>query len=188
MITHAPGEAGPIADVLFERPEVRAFNFTGSTAVGRLLAERAGATLKRIALELGGFNPTVVLADVNLDDAVQTAVFAAFFHQGQICMNTRKLIVERPVYDAFVDRFAAASAALRVGDPSDPASQLGPLIDAAAVAAAPASTTPWPAGRRSWSGGERGPALPAHRPCGRDQRRRDVLRGDVRPRGGHPTL
>lgn len=136
VITHGPGEAGPIADELFARDEVRAFSFTGSTKVGRMLAERAGGALKRIALELGGFNPTIVFADADLDVVVQTALFAAFFHQGQICMNTRKLLVERPIYDDFVERFAAAVAELRVGDPSDPASQLGPLINNAAVEAA----------------------------------------------------
>ncbi|HVC24156.1 MAG TPA: aldehyde dehydrogenase family protein [Acidimicrobiales bacterium] len=133
VVTHGPGEAGPIADELFERPEVRAFNFTGSTAVGRMLAERAGRQLKRIALELGGFNPTIVLADANLDDAVETAAFAAFFHQGQICMNTRKLIVERRIADEFLERFSAKASSLRVGDPSDPSSQLGPLIHDLAV-------------------------------------------------------
>ncbi|MGC2192893.1 MAG: aldehyde dehydrogenase family protein [Candidatus Dormiibacterota bacterium] len=136
VITHGPGEAGPIADELFDRPEVRAFNFTGSTAIGRMLAERAGKSLKRIALELGGFNPTIVLADADLDAAVETTIFAAFFHQGQICMNTRKLIVQRPIYDEFLRRFVAAAAALRVGDPSDPSSQLGPLIHDVAVESA----------------------------------------------------
>lgn len=133
VITHGPGEAGPIADELFDRPEVRAFNFTGSTAIGRMLAERAGKSLKRIALELGGFNPTIILADADLDAAVDTALFAAFFHQGQICMNTRKLIIERSIYDEFLGRFVAAASGLRVGDPIDPSSQLGPLINDAAV-------------------------------------------------------
>jgi len=134
VVTHGPGEAGPIADELFARPEVRAFNFTGSTAVGRMLAERAGRHLKRIALELGGFNPTIVLADADLDAAVEIAAFAAFFHQGQICMNTRKLVVERSIAEEFLERFAAKAATLRVGDPTDPASQLGPLIHDQAVA------------------------------------------------------
>lgn len=136
VVTHGPGEAGVIADELFDRPEVRAFNFTGSTGVGRHLAERAGNSLKRIALELGGYNPTIVLADADLDQAVQTAIFAAFFHQGQICMNTRKLIVERPIYNQFLERFVGAASELRVGDPSDPKSQLGPLINDAAVESA----------------------------------------------------
>ncbi len=133
VITHPAGGAGALADEFFERPEVRAINFTGSTAVGRHLAERSAHHIKKIVLELGGFNPMIVLADADLDDAVETAAFAAFFHQGQICMNTRKVIVEAPIHDEFLDRFAAKAGTLTVGDPRDPASALGPLINAAAV-------------------------------------------------------
>jgi vanillin dehydrogenase len=113
------GEAAPIADEFFERPEVRCINFTGSSATGRLLAEQAGRHLKRCVLELGGYNPLIVLADADLDYAVEAAAFAAFFHQGQICMNARKVIVERPVYAEFVDRLVARTAALAIGDPAD---------------------------------------------------------------------
>ncbi len=133
VLTHPAGGAVPLADEFFERPEVRAINFTGSTAVGRHLAERAGRHIKKIVLELGGFNPMVVLADADLDDAVETAAFAAFFHQGQICMNARKVIVEAPLYDDFLERFAVKARTLVVGDPRDPSSALGPLINAGAV-------------------------------------------------------
>ena len=133
VVTHAPGEAVPIADEFFERPEVRCINFTGSSATGRLLAERAGRHLKRCVLELGGYNPLIVLADADLDYAVEAAAFAAFFHQGQICMNARKVIVERPVYTEFVDRLVARTAALSVGDPAAAGTVIGPLINAAAV-------------------------------------------------------
>jgi vanillin dehydrogenase len=133
VVTHAPGEAVPIADEFFERPEVRCINFTGSSATGRLLAERAGRHLKRCVLELGGYNPLIVLADADLDYAVEAAAFAAFFHQGQICMNARKVIVERPVYAEFVDRLVARTAALSVGDPAAAGTVIGPLINAAAV-------------------------------------------------------
>src|SRR5439155_1990542 len=85
VITHAPGEAGPIGDELVENPAVRRINFTGSTATGRKLAEAAGRHLKRVVLELGGFNPLIVLADADLDYAVNAATFGAFLHQGQIC-------------------------------------------------------------------------------------------------------
>ncbi len=138
VITHAAGAAVGIADEFFERPEVRAINFTGSTAVGRHLAERAAHHLKKIVLELGGFNPMLVLADADIENAVETAAFAAFFHQGQICMNARKIIVEAPVYDDFLERFAAKARTLTVGDPRDPSSALGPLINASAVAKAQA--------------------------------------------------
>ena len=133
VVTHAPGEAVPIADEFFERPEVRCINFTGSSATGRLLAERAGRHLKRCVLELGGYNPLIVLADADLDYAVEAAAFAAFFHQGQICMNARKVIIERPVYDEFVARLVKRTAALPVGDPADAGTVIGPLINATAV-------------------------------------------------------
>ncbi|WP_077036396.1 aldehyde dehydrogenase family protein [Pelomonas sp. KK5] len=135
VVTHAPGQVGPVADRLFESREVRAYNFTGSSSTGAALAARAGQKLKRIALELGGYNPMIVLADAELDYAVDTAVFAAFFHQGQICMNTRKVLVARPLYEAFLERFVARAAAIRPGDPSDPRNRIGPLINERAVAA-----------------------------------------------------
>jgi acyl-CoA reductase-like NAD-dependent aldehyde dehydrogenase len=133
VLTHAPGDAGPIADELFENPAVRCVNFTGSTAVGRLLAERAGRHLKRIVLELGGYNPLIVLADADVGYAVDAAAFAAFMHQGQVCMNARKAIVADEVYDEFVDRLAAKATAIPVGDPSDPRTVIGPLITPEAV-------------------------------------------------------
>ncbi|VCU69029.1 Vanillin dehydrogenase [Pigmentiphaga humi] len=134
VVTHAPADIGPIADRLFDSPAVRAYNFTGSSATGARLASRAGAKLKRIALELGGYNPMLVLADADLDYSIDTAVFAAFFHQGQICMNTRKILVHRSLYDTFLERFVARAKALQAGDPSDPATKLGPLITEQAVA------------------------------------------------------
>ena len=133
VITHAPGEAVPMADEFFERPEVRCVNFTGSSATGRILAERAGRALKRCVLELGGYNPLIVLADADLDYAVEATAFAAFFHSGQICMNARKVLVERPVYDAFIERLTARAQALPAGDPADPAMMIGPLITPAAL-------------------------------------------------------
>lgn len=134
VITHAPGQVAPIADRLFESRKVRAYNFTGSSATGSVLAARAGKQLKRIALELGGYNPMVVFKDADLDYSVNTAIFAAFFHQGQICMNTRKVLVERPVFNAFVDRFVARARLIRPGDPADPRNKIGPLINDQAVA------------------------------------------------------
>ena len=134
VITHAPGQVTPIADQLFESRKVRAYNFTGSSATGAILAARAGRHLKRIALELGGYNPMIVFKDADLDYSVNTAIFAAFFHQGQICMNTRKILVERPLFDAFLERFVARAKAIKPGDPSDPRNKIGPLINDQAVA------------------------------------------------------
>src|SRR5206468_3473058 len=97
IVTHAPGEAGPIGDALVSHSAVRRINFTGSTETGRRLAEAAGRNLKRVVLELGGYNPMIVLADADLEYAVNATTFGAFLHQGQICMSARKVLVERPI-------------------------------------------------------------------------------------------
>jgi acyl-CoA reductase-like NAD-dependent aldehyde dehydrogenase len=133
VVTHAPGQAALIADEFFARDEVRCVNFTGSSATGRIIAERAGRALKRCVLELGGYNPLIVLADADLDYAVEASAFAAFFHQGQICMSARKVLVEQPVYDEFVDRLVARAAALPVGDPAAEGTVIGPLINPTAL-------------------------------------------------------
>ena len=129
VVTHGPGEAAPIADAFFESPAVRSINFTGSSAVGRMLAARAGQALKRIVLELGGYNPMIILRDADMAGAVDTTAFSAFFHQGQICMNARKVLIERPIYDEFVDKLAAKVRTLKSGDPAVPGTVIGPLIN-----------------------------------------------------------
>ncbi len=134
VVTHGPGEAGPIGDELVESPLVRRINFTGSTATGRRLAEAAGRNLKRIVLELGGYNPLIVLADADLDYAVDAATFGAYLHQGQICMSTRRIIVEEGLADAFVERLASKVSGLKVGDPKEHDTIIGPLISERALA------------------------------------------------------
>ena len=129
VITHGPGEAGPVADAMFESPAVRSINFTGSSATGRMLAERAGKTLKRIVLELGGYNPLIVLKDADIAQAVNTTAFGAFFHQGQICMNTRKVFVERAIADDYTQRLVEKTKGLKIGDPNIPTTVIGPLIN-----------------------------------------------------------
>jgi acyl-CoA reductase-like NAD-dependent aldehyde dehydrogenase len=133
IVTHAPGEAGPIGDELVENPAVRRLNFTGSTGTGRRLAEAAGRQLKRMVLELGGYNPLIVLADADLEYAVNASAFGAFLHQGQICMSARRIIVERPIADVFVERLAAKTRTLKAGDPKEPDTIIGPLINPAAL-------------------------------------------------------
>jgi acyl-CoA reductase-like NAD-dependent aldehyde dehydrogenase len=133
IVTHAPGQAGPIADELVENPAVRRINFTGSTATGRKVAEAAGRHLKRVLLELGGYNPLIVLDDADLDYAVDASAFGAFLHQGQICMSARRLLVDRRVADDFVGRLAAKTAGLKAGDPSEPDTIIGPLINQRAL-------------------------------------------------------
>jgi acyl-CoA reductase-like NAD-dependent aldehyde dehydrogenase len=134
VVTHAPGAAGPIADEVFDNAHVRCINLIGGVKTARLLAERAGRTLKRSVLELGGYNPMIVLDDVDMDYAVRSATFGSFFHQGQICMNTRKIIIQRSLYEEFLEKFIARTKTLKSGDPQDPTTIIGPLVTPAAVA------------------------------------------------------
>lgn len=133
VVTHGPGEAGPIGDELFENPLVRRIGFTGSTATGRKLAEQAGRNLKRIVLELGGQNPLLVLDDADVGYAIDTACFGSFFHQGEICMSTRRILVDRTIADEFIERLASRTASLKTGDPAEPDTVIGPLINQRAV-------------------------------------------------------
>jgi acyl-CoA reductase-like NAD-dependent aldehyde dehydrogenase len=133
IVTHAPGEAGPIADELVENPAVRRINFTGSTQTGRKLAEAAGRNLKRVVLELGGYNPLIVLDDADVDYAVDAATFGSFLHQGQICMSARKILVERSIAHTFVPKLVAKTGTLKLGDPNEHDTIIGPLITEAAV-------------------------------------------------------
>ena len=133
VVTHAPGGAAAIADEFFASPDVRVINLIGGVNTARLLAERAGRTLKRTVLELGGYNPTIILDDVDMDYAVRAATFGAFFHQGQICLNTRKIIIQRSIYDEFLEKFVARTKTLPSGDPLDPTTIIGPLVTRAAV-------------------------------------------------------
>jgi acyl-CoA reductase-like NAD-dependent aldehyde dehydrogenase len=133
IVPHAPGAAGPIADELFASNEVRCINLIGGVKTARLLAARAGETLKRTCLELGGYNPMLILDDVDVDYAVRMATFGSFFHQGQICLNTRKVIIQRGIYDEFLEKFVARTKTLPSGDPLDPKTIIGPLVHEGAV-------------------------------------------------------
>jgi acyl-CoA reductase-like NAD-dependent aldehyde dehydrogenase len=118
-----------IGDAFVEHPIPRLISFTGSTAVGRHIAEICGRHLKRVALELGGNNVMIVLPDANLERAVDAAIFGKFMHQGQICMCLNRILVHRAVYDEFVERFVEHAARLKAGDPADPDVVIGPLIN-----------------------------------------------------------
>jgi acyl-CoA reductase-like NAD-dependent aldehyde dehydrogenase len=133
VVTHGPGEAAGIGDELVENPAVRRINFTGSTATGRRLAEAAGRQLKRVVLELGGYNPLIVLADADLDYAVNATAFGAFMHQGQICMSARRIIVEQPIADEFTEKLAEKTKTLKAGNPVEPDTIIGPLITESAL-------------------------------------------------------
>jgi acyl-CoA reductase-like NAD-dependent aldehyde dehydrogenase len=129
IVTNAPGEAAPIGDELVENPHVRRLNFTGSTGTGRKLAEAAGRQLKRVVLELGGYNPLIVLGDADLEYAVNATAFGAFLHQGQICMSARRIIVERSISDEFVSRLVEKTNGLKTGDPKEHDTIIGPVIN-----------------------------------------------------------
>jgi aldehyde dehydrogenase (NAD+) len=129
VVTNGPGRSGEIGDEFIENPKVRRINLTGSSAVGRQIAEKAGRYLKRVALELGGQNPLIILRDADVDYAVNAAAFGGFLHQGQICMSTRRIIIEKPVAAAFIEKFVAKVSKLKVGDPKDPETIIGPIIN-----------------------------------------------------------
>jgi acyl-CoA reductase-like NAD-dependent aldehyde dehydrogenase len=129
VVTHAPGEAAFVGDELLANPLVRRLNFTGSTVTGRRLAESAGRNLKRLVLQLGGQNPLIVLDGVDLDYAVAAAAYGAFVHQGQICMCARRIFIEAAIAEEFSARFAAKVASLPMGDPQDPETVIGPVIN-----------------------------------------------------------
>jgi acyl-CoA reductase-like NAD-dependent aldehyde dehydrogenase len=123
-----PGPAAAIGEQLLADPRVRMVTFTGSTRTGRLLAVEAAKHLKRFTLEMGGKSPLIILADADLDYAVDAAAFGIFLHQGQVCMANSKIIVEAPIFEAFCERFTAKSKTIKVGDPRDPDTIIGPLI------------------------------------------------------------
>jgi len=133
VITHTKQDAPEVGDELIVNPAVRRISFTGSTEVGRIIAEKAGRNLKRSVLELGGKDPLIILKDANLDYAADAAAWGAFLHQGEICMSTERVIVERSIADAFTEKLAQRAKALKVGDPRDPSVAIGPLINQAAL-------------------------------------------------------
>ncbi len=123
---------GPdVGEPLVTHPQVKAISFTGSTAVGRRIAGVAGPLLKKVSLELGGKNPTLVFADSDWRDQLGTIVRSAFQNSGQICLCGSRILVERGIYSEFRDALVERVLALRVGDPLDPDTDLGPLVSQA---------------------------------------------------------
>lgn len=133
VVTNAPADAAAVVEALIAHPAVRRINFTGSTKVGRIIAETAGRYLKPVLLELGGKAPMLVLDDADLDEAVKAAAFGAFMNQGQICMSTERLVVDRKVADEFVSKFAAKANTLVAGDPHKGNTPLGAVVSKEAV-------------------------------------------------------
>ncbi len=155
------GDAEPIVGLMCADPRVRALSFTGSTEVGRLIAERCAPGLKRLVLELGGHAPLLVFADADLGRAVEIAVAAKFATSGQDCLAANRILVERAIYPAFCAAFAARIAALAVGPGLAPGTEIGPLMHARALAKVEAHVADAKArGARCLTGGTRHPAGP----------------------------
>jgi acyl-CoA reductase-like NAD-dependent aldehyde dehydrogenase len=133
VVTNRPEDAAEVVGSLIDHPAVRRINFTGSTAVGRIVAKRAAENLKPVLLELGGKAPLLVLEDADLDEAVKAAAFGAFMNQGQICMSTERIIVVDAVAGQFAEKFKNKAASLAVGDPREGKTPLGALVDRRAV-------------------------------------------------------
>lgn len=123
------GAGSDIGDAFLDNPIPRVLSFTGSTEVGRSVGEHAGRHIKKVCLELGGNTPFLVLRDADLQRAVDAAVVGKFLHQGQICMAVNRIIVEAPLYEEFVARFARRVSALPYGDPQKAETVVGPLIN-----------------------------------------------------------
>jgi acyl-CoA reductase-like NAD-dependent aldehyde dehydrogenase len=133
VITNAPEDAPALIEALISHPAVRRINFTGSTRVGRIIAQTAAKYLKPALLELGGKAPLIVLDDADIDAAVAAAAFGAFMNQGQICMSTERIVLDHKIADAFVAKLATKADSLVAGDPRKADTPLGSLIGTDAV-------------------------------------------------------
>jgi succinate-semialdehyde dehydrogenase/glutarate-semialdehyde dehydrogenase len=138
VLNFVTGRAQEIGAVLTGDPRVRKFSFTGSTAVGKMLAAKCMATVKRVSLELGGNAPLIVFDDADLDAAVDGAIVCKYRNAGQTCVCANRIYVQAGIYDAFVERLQARVAAMRIGNGLDDGVTMGPLIDDRAIAKAQA--------------------------------------------------
>lgn len=131
VVNVVPGPGPTAGSALAAHPGVDRVTFTGSTATGRKIVEASAVNLKRVSVELGGKSPNIVFADADLDAAAVGAAMGCFNNTGQVCYAGTRLLVQRSVYETFIEKVAAAGRALRVGDSLDPQSQLGPLASQA---------------------------------------------------------
>ncbi|QTH23841.1 NAD-dependent succinate-semialdehyde dehydrogenase [Rhizorhabdus wittichii] len=134
LLNIVTGDAAAIGGALTRSPVVRKISFTGSTRIGALLMEQSAATIKKLGLELGGNAPFIVFDDADVDAAVEGCIASKFRNAGQTCVSVNRIYAQAGIHDAFTAKLAAAVAALRVGPGTDPANDVGPLIDAGAVA------------------------------------------------------
>ncbi len=128
VLHNAEAGATDIVEALIAHPAVRRVNFTGSTRAGRVIAAICARHLKKCLLELGGKAPLIVLPDADLDEAARAAAYGAFFHQGQICMSTERVIVPEPLADAFAVRLRDLAMSLGQDEAADPDARFGPMI------------------------------------------------------------
>ena len=133
VVTNDLADAGDVVAALIADPRVRMVNFTGSTNIGRIIGVQAAKQLKPAVLELGGKNPLLILEDADPDLAVDAAVFGAFLNSGQICMCTDRIIIHHSLAEAFIPRYVERVQALAAGNPADPATIVGPLINTRAA-------------------------------------------------------
>jgi betaine-aldehyde dehydrogenase len=131
VVNILPGKGSVVGTRLVEHPEVAKIGFTGSTEVGQEVMRGAAGTIKRVTLELGGKSANVVFADADLERAAATAPYAVFDNAGQDCCARSRILVEASVYDRFAGLLVEATRGVRVGDPEDDATEMGPLISAA---------------------------------------------------------
>jgi vanillin dehydrogenase len=129
VVTCSRQNVAEVGDELIVNPAVHGVSFTGSTAVGRKIAERAGGLLKKCCVELGGKDALIVLDDADIELAVNAATFGAFMHQGQICMSVERVIVDEKIADEFTEKFVANAKKLKVGNPRELANCIGPVIN-----------------------------------------------------------
>ncbi|WP_438503640.1 aldehyde dehydrogenase [Ectobacillus ponti] len=120
-----PDSAG---SALTEHPDVDAISFTGETTTGKIIMKAAAQSLKRLSYELGGKNPNIIFADSDLDEVLETTLKSSFINQGEVCLCGSRIYVQRPVYEAFVEKFTAKAKELTVGHPFDPNTKVGALI------------------------------------------------------------
>ncbi|MGH8787610.1 MAG: aldehyde dehydrogenase [Cupriavidus necator] len=128
LVSVLPGKGSVIGDAITKHPLVRRVSFTGGTTTGKHIAHIAADKMMPVSLELGGKSPTMVFDDADLDHAVNGVLYGIFSSSGESCIAGSRLFVARSQYEAFIDRLAAGAAHLRVGDPADERTQMGPLI------------------------------------------------------------
>jgi len=128
VINVVTGSGSKLGEAITSHPDIDKIGFTGSTVVGKRIMEKSSRNLKKLTLELGGKSPNIIFADAKLDKAIQFAISAIFTNQGQVCAAGSRLYIERPVYEQVKEQLITAVRSLKVGDPFDPETKIGPLV------------------------------------------------------------